>query len=111
MEQLIQKLPNELKSKIFLYGSFVPFKKKELEHYIISIKSVYFEFKYDLCYIDINHYNAISKKLLKIYCLNNACNICPYITKNKITDDVFCYIWEKKNIKTFINKRFIYNLK
>ena len=111
MEQLIKKLPNELQSKIFLYNSYVPFKKFELNDYINNIKAVYFDLNYDLLYIDINHYKAISNKLLKIYNLNNACNLCPYVIKNKITDNVFCYIWEKKNIKKFINKRFIYNLK
>ena len=40
--EIITQLPNELKSKTFLYNSYVPFKKNELKEYVIRIKPVYF---------------------------------------------------------------------
>ena len=112
MEQLIKKLPNELQSKIFLYNSYVPFKKIELNYYVSNIKAVYFKSNDDLIFIHKIQYDGINKQLLKIYNnnLNKICRICHCIIKHTITDDIYCYMLDDIN-NTYINKRFIYHLK
>ena len=109
---LIKHLPYELQSKIFVYGSYIPFKKNELNEYVNRIKAVYYESNYDLIYIHRVQYNGINKQLLEIYNnnLNKICSIIHCIIKHTITDDIYCYILEDSN-NTYINKRFIYHLK
>ena len=108
--EIIKNLPNELKLKIFLYGSFNPFKKIELNDYVNRIKAVYYKSNYDLIYIHKIQYNGINKQLLEIYNnnLNKICSRIHCIIKHTITDDIYCYMLEDFN-KTYINKRFIYH--
>ena len=110
--EVLKKLPYELQSKIFLYNSYVPFKKNELNDYVNRIKAVYYKSKDDLIYIHKIQYNGIDKDLLKIYNnnLNEVSRICHYLIKHTIIDDIYCYMLDDIN-NTYINKRFIYELK
>ena len=94
--EVIKHLPYELQSKIFLYGSYIPFKKNELKEYMSRIKAVYFKSNYDLIYIHKIQYDGINKQLLEIYNnnLNKICSRIHCIIKHTITDDIYCYMLE-----------------
>ena len=111
--ELIKQLPYELQSKIFLYGSYIPFKKIELNYYVNNIKAVYYKSNDNLSYIDKIQFDCIEEVVFKIFnnSLYEMCRIGYSSMVHTITDNIYCYIWEKKNIKKYINKRFIYNLK
>ena len=68
--EVIKKLPNELQSKIFLYNSYVPFKKIELNYYVNNIKAVYYKSNDDLSYIDKLKFDCIEEVVFKIF--NNS---------------------------------------
>tara|TARA_R110001606_G_scaffold397295_3_gene573379 strand:+ start:2228 stop:2575 length:348 start_codon:yes stop_codon:yes gene_type:complete len=111
----VSLLPTELQSKIFLYVSFLPFKRTDLEKYIEKFKPIYFEYNYDLYYIFNSQYKAIKQDLLKKinYDLNKLCMICPYIIKNVIIENIYFYkVYDVKHsyFNKHFNKRFVYDL-
>ena len=61
--ELIKKLPNEIQSEIFLYYSYVPFNKNDLNRYTKIFKPIYFKSNYDLIYISKNQCDAVSNEL------------------------------------------------
>ena len=107
--ELIKNLPNELKTKIFLYGSYIPFKKNELNHHVNNIKAVYYKSNYNLSYIDKIQFDCIDKELFKLFnnSLYEMCRIGYSSMVHTITDDIYCYMLDNIN-NTYINKRFLY---
>ena len=63
----------------------MPFNKNELNEYIKIFKPVYFQCNYDLIYIYIYQYGALTWQILKIYNNNSnkIFNVCRFIIKKQ----------------------------
>ena len=110
--ELIKQLPYELQSKIFLYGSYIPFKKIELNYYVNNIKAVYYKSNDNLSYIDKIQFDCINEEVFKIFnnSLYEMCRIGYSSIVHTIIDDIYCYMVDDIN-NTYIKKRFLHHLK